>query len=406
MKQSKTWMLIPALAVLLLSAGCSGSGSGTNGQSEGSDAQTASNSAVQATDLVFSDDFHADDPQITAYETFTLTPKPAKNLQTLYNLFDSAVEQYFPNVFSAEEKKNLYRVSGEDENGENLSGLYDEMKGQFPDDNSRVPWLLFNCEKAMMQMMPNGALQTVTGDKAYQLENGQSGNIGMYCAAEHNTIRERIAVPADGKLPDQTVHLLDGDISLKDACAQMLQFLQNDFDPETGCPDLKPEIAEVWIVDFKDDISGLYFLLTSSYQGIRLDTAYSQNGIGFSYIYDNGENLPFELQSGYAFMIEKGKFDSVMVYGTEHAQDLSNKQEQTLKISYADAQDQLRKEVSNLPNMLFQRAQLVYLPYGKQDEKVKQVKAFWKFTAKNETDRYTYVFYVDAETGAVDYYKY
>ncbi|MBP0975590.1 MAG: hypothetical protein J6P20_05945 [Oscillospiraceae bacterium] len=136
MKQSKTWMMIPALAVLLLSVGCAGSGSGTNGQGEGGSAGNASNFAVQATDLIFSDGYFADDPQITAYDTITLTPKPAKNLQTLYNLFDSAVEQYFPNVFSAEEKKNLYRVSGEDANGENLNGLYDQMKDKFPDDNS------------------------------------------------------------------------------------------------------------------------------------------------------------------------------------------------------------------------------------------------------------------------------
>ena len=406
MKRLKTMKLLPALAALLLSAGCAGSSSEKNGQGEGSGTGTASNPAVQATDLVFSDNFSADDPKITTYETFTLTPKPAKKMQTLYNLFDSAVEQYFPGTFSADEKKNLYRVSGADANGEPIAGLYEDMKNRFSNDTTDIPWLLFTCEKAMIQMMPNGAIQTVTGDKAYQLENGQPGNIGMYCASEHNIIRDRIPVPEDGTVPDQTVHLLDGDISLKDACDAVLKFLRNDFDSETGCAELQPEIAEVWIVDIKEGISGLYFLLTGSYNGIRLDTAYSQTGIGFSYIYDNGEALPFELQSGYAFMIEKGKLDSIMVYGTEHAQDLTEKQEKTLKISYSDAQDQLRREVANLSNIEFQRAQLVYLPMKNGEEQAMPVRAFWKFTAKNKTDRFTYIFYVDAETGAVDYYKY
>lgn len=407
MKPKKILCILSVLAISVLSAGCAGSQPVND--SRGAADSSASGSAVQTDALQFADDFLADLPECSTFETFTMTPKPDLSLDALYEVFDQAVEQYFPGTFTDAEKESLYEISGSDRNGEHIGGTYTALKDRYQKENLPMPWLWFTCDKAMMQMLPNGALQTETGNVAYVLEYGAPGNIGMYCAADENPVKERIHIPLDGTVPDRTIKLLDGEVPLKEACAYTIDFLKKDFDPKTGNPELEPDIADIWLVEMKNGVTGLYMELTMRYQGIRFDTSYKQDGQRSFYIYDKGEQLPYALQSAYVFMIEKEKFDSIMVFGTAHAQDLTDRQSCALKISYQDAQEQLRGEVSNLANMLFTRAELVYLPKLNLDNlenNSMQVRAYWKFRADNKTDQYSYVFYVDAETGEVDYYKY
>ena len=61
--------------------------------------------------IAFENNFIVDSPNIDSFETFELKRKSDLSGQELYTRFDETVEKYFPNIFSNEEKKNLYKIN-------------------------------------------------------------------------------------------------------------------------------------------------------------------------------------------------------------------------------------------------------------------------------------------------------
>ncbi|MCI8776020.1 MAG: hypothetical protein HFK00_01315 [Oscillospiraceae bacterium] len=356
--------------------------------------------------LIFADDFNAELPDIDSFQTFELKRKSNLSGQELYALFNETVEKYFPKLLSNEEKDLLYKINGTDNNGNFLSGSFIDNKSKILNDEMSVLCLWFTSKKAIIQMDPNGGVQTITGSAAFDLDDMEYDTIGMYSAADENKVIEKIHVPINGFENESSYHLLNGNESLDEAMNYTETFLNNEFDNGIAHPDLIADITDAWVVDMDNGIYGYHFWLTSTYNDIRFDTYPMKDAIGFGG--DMSTCKSYSIYPGYAFMIEKDKLDSIMAFGYKRAYDIENIQTHELKITYDNAVEILSKSISSVVNMEINRAEFVYTPYevNQYDNNNLIVDAAWKFSAKNRNDNLGYIFYVNAVTGEVDYYTY
>lgn len=377
------------------------------------------NEGKELDNLTYSADFYIEQPDTQKIETFEMIINDDLSMQELYNLFDKTVEQYYPNVFSAEEKELIYNVNGVDQNGYQLPrteydeegnpiiGGYARNKNALLNGDYPTPWLWFNSDRGMIQMYPNGSLQSVTCDAAYKLDYPDGNSVAMYCATDENTIVDRIHVPIKNFESNISYHLLDKDYSLTDAVSTTKQLLQ-DADKGIANEHLLADITDAWTVDMGDGVYGYHFWLTSTYNGIRLDTMPMNQGLVANT--DNSNcNHYYDLYPGYAFMIESDKLDSIMTFGFKRAYQINNIQQQETVLSYEEAERKLSESISGVSKIELSRAELVYTPYFDDEEQENNhlfVDAAWKFVAKNQNDGYDYIFYVDSLSGEVEYYTY
>ena len=356
--------------------------------------------------LEFTEDFTIENSNPKSVQTFELSTKPSLTGKEICERFEATVEQYFPGVFSADEKTDLYAFVGNDKNGETINGKVAEYRNAILNDEIPTPNLWLTSNKAMIQMDANGGTQTITGPVAYNMDDINQSSIGMYCAADENDIVEKIHIPPDGFKGDQEYALKDGKVKLADAISFTKAFLNESFDKDVANPDLIADITDVWVVDMGDGIYGYHFWLTTTYRDIRMDTYPMDTAIGFDS--DTSTCKLYSLYPGYAFMIEKGKFDSIMAYGYKRACNIGNQVENDTLISYEEAKKILSESISTVSKLSVSRAELVYTPYKKTEKNNMDliVNVAWRFTALNPLDAMGYICYVNAVSGEFDYYKY
>ena len=354
--------------------------------------------------ITFAEDFRVEVPEMESFHTFTMTRKPGVSAEVTYERYLAAVERYFPGVFTEEEKCKGCQVLGKDVAGNTIDGTYEQIKDKLVGDD--LAMLLVN-DRACLQIFGCGYTQTATGNVAYLLDNPEGGKVGMYVAADANTVTERIYISQSGAVEERVYSLLDGEVKLTDAIAYTEEFFQNGFDEGVANPELIPEVCEAWVVDMGDGIYGYHFTMTPTYQGIRFDAQPMNNAgsFGTSGVRNskNYSNFP-----GYAFTIEQGKLDSIMIVGTKLAYDLKAVKTHQEMISAKQAIEILSEEVSGHAGLILERAEFLYAPYqeGEADSSLLKTDAVWRFAGRNKNDGLRYLFYVNAVTGEFDYYNY
>ncbi|MBR6791524.1 MAG: hypothetical protein IKM49_00175 [Ruminococcus sp.] len=361
--------------------------------------------------LTFAEDFIVEFPEIDSFETFTMTVKPNISGKMAYELFDEAVEKYFPDVYSEEDKKLLYKGTGENASGEIISGTIEEFSEEFLSDGAKAPFMFMTDHRGMLQMFSNGGIQTMTGTSAFNLDypdNDGTSSVGMYCASDNNRVVERIHIPLSGFESDMEYSLLDASVKLTSAIAYTEDILINDFNKEVTNPELIPEVYDAWVVDMGDGIYGYHFTITNTYKGIRFDAQPMLRAGSSSPVKDEDckeyDNFP-----GYAFTIENEKLDSVMSVGYNLAYDINDVQTHDSIITAEQATDILSESVSASAGLVIDRAEFMYTPYyekGKIGQSPLTADVAWRFAGSNTNDGYSYLFYVNALTGEFDYYKY
>lgn len=356
--------------------------------------------------LTFDEDFIVEFPEIDSFETFTMTSKPGLSGQEVYDLFDAAVEKYFPGVYSEADKKLLYKGTGTNASGETISGTFEEFKDEFLSEGAEAPSMFMTDRNGMLQMFGNGGIQTMTGTAAFHLDDNEQSSIGMYCAADNNTVLERIHIPQSGLESDMEYNLLDGNVKLTDAIAYTEDILTNDFNEGIANPALIPDVYDAWVVDMGDGIYGYHFTMTHTYNNIRFDAQPMRKAGSSSPIMDDCKH--YDNFPGYAFTIENEKLDSVMSVGYNLAYDISDVRTHDSMITAEDAAEILSGSVSGSAGLVIERAEFMYTPYEETeaDNTSLIVDAAWRFVGSNTNDGYSYLFYVNAVTGEFDYYKY
>lgn len=356
--------------------------------------------------ITFAEDFRVEVPEMESFHTFTMTRKPGVSAEVTYERYLAAVERYFPGVFTEEEKRKGCKVLGKDAAGNTIDGTYEQIKDKLAENDQGIAMLLVN-DRACLQIFGCGYTQTATGNTAYLLDNPEGGNVGMYVAADANTVTERIYIPQSDTVKERVYPLLDGEVKLTDAIAYTEDFFQNGFDEGVANPELIPEVCEAWVVDMGDGIYGYHFTMTPTYQGIRFD-AQPMNNAGSSSSSGVRNSKNYNNFPGYAFTIENDKLDSIMIVGTKLAYDLKDVKTHQEMISAKQAIGILSEAVSGHAGLMIERAEFLYAPYQEEetDGSCLEVDAVWRFVGRNKNDGFRYLFYVNAVTGEFDYYNY
>lgn len=356
--------------------------------------------------LTFSEGFRVEFPDITSFSSFTMTLKPFVSPQETYKQFAAAMELYFPDTFTEEEKREQCQVTGENANGDIIRGTYASLTDKLESIDKDIAMLLIS-DKGTIQTFGCGYTYTATGTAAYSLDHPEGGTVGMYIAADENTIVEKIFVPQGGAEEERVYPLLDGEVKLTDAIAYTEDFFENEFDRGIANPELTPEVCEAWVVDMGDGIYGYHFVMTPTYQKIRFDAqpmnragSFGTEGVRNSKDY---ANFP-----GYVFTIENGKMDAIMIVGGKLAYDITPGKTYTEMITAEQATEILSEKVSGHAGLIIERAEFLYAPYREEvgNGSVLTVDAVWRFVGRNKNDGFRYLFYVNAVTGELDYYKY
>ncbi len=356
--------------------------------------------------IIFAEDFRVEVPEMESFHTFTMTRKPGVSAGVTYERYLAAVERYFPGVFTEEEKRNGCKVLGQDAAGNTVDGIYEQVKDKLAKNSQDIAMLLVN-DRACLQIFGCGYTQTATGNVAYSLDNPEGGDVGMYVAADANTVTEKLYIPQSGTVEERVYTLLDGTVKLTDAITYTEAFFQNGFDEGVANPELIPEVCEAWVVDMGDGIYGYHFTMTPTYQGIRFD-AQPMNNAGSSGTSGVRNSKNYSNFPGYAFTIEQGKLDSIMIVGTKLAYDMKEVETHREMISAKQAIEILSEEVSGHAGLILERAEFLYAPYqeGQTDGSLLKTDAMWRFAGRNKNDGLRYLFYVNAVTGEFDYYNY
>ncbi len=356
--------------------------------------------------ITFAEEFRVEAPEMESFHTFTMTRKPGVSAEVTYERYLAAVERYFPGVFTEEEKRKGCKVLGKDAAGNTIDGTYEQIKDKLAENDQGIAMLLVN-DKACLQIFGCGYTQTATGNAAYLLDHPEGGNVGMYIAADANTVTEKIFVPQTGTVEERVYPLLDGEVKLTDAIVYTEEYFKNGFDEEVANPELIPEVCEAWVVDMGDGIYGYHFTMAPTYRGIRFD-AQPMNNAGSSGSNGVRNGKAYSNFPGYAFMIENEKLDSIMIVGSKLAYDLKDVKTHQEMISAKQAIGILSEEVSGHAGLVIERAEFLYAPYqeGEADGSSLKVDAVWRFVGRNKNDGFRYLFYVNAVTGEFDYYNY
>lgn len=367
-------------------------------------AEAVLNSAYE--NITFAEEFCVEVPEMETFHTFIMTRKPGVSAEVTYERFYAAVERYFPGVFTEEEKLKVCKVVGQDAAGNTIDGPYEKIKDKLVENDQGIAMLLIS-DKACLQIFGCGYTQTATGNAAYLLDHPEGGNVGMYVAADANTVTEKIYIPQGGTVEERVYTLLDGNVKLTDAIAYTEEYFKNGFDEEVANPELIPEVCEAWVVDMGDGIYGYHFTMAPTYHGVRFDAqpmvdagSSSSSGVRNS---KNYSNFP-----GYAFTIEKGKLDSIMIVGSKLAYDIKDVKTYEEMITAKQAIGILSEEVSGHAGLVLERAEFLYAPYQENEADASSLKvdAVWRFVGRNKNDGLHYLFYVNAVTGEFDYYNY
>ena len=363
--------------------------------------------------ITYANNYTVDEPDCNTYETFELNRKPALSVDESFSCFDEAVTKYFPKLDNRESYYSLNAfVNGKalerDENDSKLelndfAYFHDALNGQ----DAKIIFMMLISPQGTVQMHANGGLYTLIRDRAFHFDHPDGKNVNMYFAADENEITDRVHLAQGSDIPDYSAVMLDKTVTMQDAVPLLYSHLA---DAETGVenPELIPDITEVWTVNMGENISGFHFWLTSTYHGIRIDTMPMKNGMMAQYD-DRLLKHPYQLYPGSAFMIRSDELDMIMAFHSSRAYDFSNVQEHPLSVSYADALQRLSESLSGSTVIELSYAEFVYTPY--LDAKAVEpehltVDAAWKFAGHNRTDGYDYVFYVHADDGEAEYYKY
>ena len=357
--------------------------------------------------LKFSKDFIVEFPDTDSVETFEMTGKPSLSAEEVYKRFDDTVEKYFPGFLTEDDKKELYLVNIDTGDVNNaLVGKFSDYKDQILNGELAAPSMFVYTPKLFVQMAPNGNIFSMTGSKAFEIQNGEKGEtVAMYCAAENNKITERIRMPFGLDFSgDDKYKLLDKEVALADAAEFTKKYLTEEFDEGAVNPELYPDITDTWIVDMGNGIFGYHFLLTSTYNNVRFDYYPMKEAMSFVTV-ESEMTVDYELYLSHAFMIESDKLDSIMAYNRSF--DILKPKKYNEVITFESAVDVLANEMSGVVQLDISRAEFVYVPrHIEENDNLLDVSVCWKFMARNLNDQLNYVIYINAVTGSCEYYKY
>lgn len=200
----------------------------------------------------------------------------------------------------------------------------------------------------------------------------------------------------------ESFRLLDGELPIDEAVAFFENFMADL--PFVKEANMDVKVTEVSVLGMGDGLYGYYFHTVGAYQDIPIE--YLRSGVS---CYDNRGN--YVTSGGYAFMLESKDVD--IIENFRKKQCMTDVVELTKCVPIEEAISIVSKSLTPHIKFSVERIELIYAQEYVPDEKghinIKtyemRVTPWWRFVLYNSNDDLTYLFYVDAETGSIRYYR-
>lgn len=374
--------------------------------------QINNSKAKEYPNIVFDDDFIVTIPNSDKIYDLYLR-RINLSAKECYLTFDAWFNTLFPDVYSEEEKKEIYRfcpwgydsfelVDNSKSYPYNLPAFYDYKEKLFDGSQSYAEYVA-DIDKAYLEVKYGGYAYGFSLGKAAALYKPVpvGKNIGFW---NPSYIFE--AVDSYTKFPSEiSYRLRDKETSIKEAAENAERFLSEG--GYGGGTQLTPKAGRIDVIDLEDGYYGYFIQLSPAYKDVRFLAELNGDPQGY-----NGRSYgkDYYRMPGKAFMLESGEIDSCVSYDT--AFDVEEIKEYDSVISFENALDILSGRFSHGMELHISSAELMYAQYPAIEADPEtyavteyQTEIVWRFDTVNSLENIRYDICINAIDGSCSYFK-
>lgn len=359
--------------------------------------------------IVFEDDFVITIPN--SDKVYDLYLRRIKlTAKECYQTFDAWFNSLFPDVYSEEEKKVIYRFAPRGEDGPvdqskpypyNLPAFYDYKEKLF-DGTMDYCEFVADIDKAYLEVKYGGYAYGINLGKAVELYKPVPAgkNIGFW-----NPAYMFGSVDSYTKFPsDVSYRLRDKETSIKEAAETAERFFSEG--GYGGGTQLEPKAGRIDVIDLEDGYYGYFIQLTPSYKGVRFLAELNGDPDGYT---GSSYGKDYYRMPGKAFMLESGGVDCGVSY--DSAYDVEEIKEYDSVISFENALDIVSERFAYGMELHLSYAELMYGQYEAIPmdvftfDREYKTEVLWHFDTVNSLENIRYDIYVNAFDGSCSYFK-
>lgn len=347
------------------------------------------------------DKFSLNVPDAESVSTFTLTKKSKMKTEDIMDYLNDVIPHIIDE--SVDLNNELRFMSDSIPSNDTLSYpkslplLSDYKEKNVADINTYV----LGNKNYYLELYSNGTLNSLNDGKAQKEDGIEKDCAGLYFATENHKIEKCY----DNANSNDEYKLLDRSISISE-CANNVENYISDYFSLNSNTELKPVVCSAKAISMKDDVYGLSFSITCSYNDIIFDTYITETDGSFTEkSFSNANRKQFNLMPGLAFVLTSDKINNYNDYSRTY--DINDAKEFNELMSPVDALEICSSSLSS--NVLFEvsSCELKYVSYYINDDASNlNVYPVWRFQAYNTNDNLNYVLYVNTLDGSFEYYTY
>ncbi len=341
------------------------------------------------------DDFTVKIPDTDVLYNLTLTTPAEYDFNTLYEKFDRVFDKEFSDIYSEEDKDELYYF------------YYNSVKYPVKDYIDKLK----SGEQSFSELV-------VETDRAYlDIHYDYTGVYGI----NHDTMRSLspdfpknyVSLTFAPEYFEVTKNYLDvnsddkyflsnKEMSIKEGCDAVKKIISENEYSWGGS--LQPDVYQVKVLDLNNGNYGFSYTMAPSYEGVIFDTYESPDDFGMSYSEMKTYDYDYDVFPTIAFMLQSDKLESLTVGKKEYTATKNYEIDSVIPLD--EVVNVFSQSFGAGMDLQLSRVELLYSGMYPLDDSRTNYGAtpVWKFRCYNTTDNFKYVVYVNAVTGKVVFY--
>ncbi len=349
------------------------------------------------------DDFTVKIPDADVLYNLTLTPPAKYDFNTLYEKFDKVFNKEFSDIYSEEDKDELYYFYSDDLDDHEKRPVCDYID-QLKSGEQGISDLMVLTDRAYLDMLSwSPGVNGLNHDAMRSLSPDFPKNyVALTFAPQFFEItRNYLDVNSS-----DSYQLADKEMSIKEGCDAVKKIVSENEYSWGGS--LQPDVYQVKVLDTNNGKYCFSYTMAPSYEGVIFDTYESPDDFGMSYYEKQTYDYDYKVFPTNAVMLQSDKLESLAGGMGEYTAEENYEIDSVIPLD----------EVINVFSQSFgagmdlqlSRVELLYSGmYPLEDSDSNSNRKYgatpvWKFRCHNTTDNYKYVVYVNAVTGKVMFY--
>lgn len=346
------------------------------------------------------DDFTVKIPDTDVLYNLTLTTPAKYDFNTLYEKFDKVFDKEFSDIYSEEDKDELYYFYSDDPDDHEKRPVCDYID-QLKSGEQGFTDLMVLTDRAYLDMLSWGTgVHGINHDTMRSLSPDFPKNyVALTFAPQFFEItRNYLDVNSSDTYP-----LADKEMSIKEGCDAVKKIVSENEYCWGGS--LQPDVYQVKVLDTNNGKYCFSYSLAPSYKGVIFDVYEMPDDSGMGYSEENTyEYERYEVYPTNAVMLQSDKLESLTGGTNEYTAEENYEIDSVIPLD--EVVNVFSQSFGAGMDLQLSRVELLYSGmYPLDDSNTKYgATPVWKFRCYNTTDNYKYVVYVNAVTGKVVFY--